>query len=113
MADRRVRRLRSQPTDAESALWRQLRAKQAAGLRFRRQFPIGPYIVDFVCLNRRLAIELDGGQHARQETEDQRRTAWLESQGFAVIRFWNNDVLANPDGVILANLVRLQGPPPT
>jgi very-short-patch-repair endonuclease len=67
--------------------------KQMAGNRFRRQQPIGPYIVDFVCLEKRLVIELDGGQHAEQPEYDAERTAWLESQGFRVMRFWNNQVL--------------------
>ncbi len=90
-------------TDAERALWQKLRDKQLCGLRFRRQAPIGDYITDFACFNPRLIIELDGGQHAQAENlkHDAARTEWLEGQGFQVIRFWNNDVLQNIEGVVL------------
>ena len=70
-------------------------------MRFRHQVPLGPYVVDFVCFEHRLIVEVDGGLHAREAESDARRTAWLEEQGFRVIRFWNNDVLANSDGVVL------------
>lgn len=69
------------------------------GLKFKRQQPIGNYVVDFVCFEKKLVIELDGGQHADQVIQDATRTCWLESQGFEVLRFWNNDVLQNMDGV--------------
>jgi very-short-patch-repair endonuclease len=85
-------------TDAERALWRLLRQRQIRGLRFRRQVPIDHYIVDFACLEARLVIEVDGGQHFESEA-DKRRDAYLHSQGFRVLRLWNNDVLLNPDGV--------------
>ena len=85
-------------TDAERALWRLLRQRQINGLRFRRQVPIDHYIVDFACLEARLVIEVDGGQHFESET-DKRRDAYLHAQGFRVLRLWNNDVLSNPDGV--------------
>jgi very-short-patch-repair endonuclease len=85
-------------TDAERALWRLLRQRQISGLRFRRQVPIDHYIVDFACLEARLVIEVDGGQHFESEA-DKRRDAYLHSQGFRVLRLWNNDVLLNPDGV--------------
>ncbi len=99
----RARQLRHQLTDAEKALWQRLRDKQLSAFRFRRQAPIGDYIVDFACFASRLVIELDGGQHAEmsQQKHDQRRTAWLESQGFRVIRFWNNNVLQNTEGVVI------------
>jgi very-short-patch-repair endonuclease len=73
-------------------------------VRFRQQAPLGPYVVDFFCPERRLVIEVDGGQHATAISADSERTAWLEQRGFRVIRFWNNDVLQNPDGVIAAIL---------
>jgi len=99
----RAQHLRNRSTDAEKALWQRLRDKQISGFRFRRQSPIGDYIVDFACYTPRLVIELDGGQHAQtaQQKHDQRRTTWLESQGFRVIRFWNNDALQNTDGVVM------------
>ncbi len=99
----RARQLRHQLTDAEKALWQRLRNKQLFGFRFRRQASVGDYIVDFACFTPRLIIELDGGQHARvaDQIYNQVRTAWLESEGFRVIRFWNNDVLRNTDGVIV------------
>lgn len=97
----RSRELRKQSTEAEKQLWRYLRRKQFHGLRFRRQFPLGPYFGDFVCLPARLVIELDGSQHIErpQIEHDLRRTAWLRSQNFRVLRFWNIDVFENIDGV--------------
>jgi primosomal protein N' (replication factor Y) len=85
-------------TDAERALWRLLRHRQIKNLRFRRQVPIDHYIADFACLEARLIVEVDGGQHFESET-DRKRDAYLRSQGFRVLRLWNNDVLSNPDGV--------------
>jgi very-short-patch-repair endonuclease len=99
MPSTHARRLRQNPTEAEIRLWSKLRLKQIGGHRFRRQVPIGPYIADFACLERRLVIEVDGGQHSESGTDDV-RTAWLERQGFRVLRFWNNDVLGNTDGVL-------------
>lgn len=99
MANERARALRAEPTEAERKLWDVLRYKRMAGHRFRRQAPIGRYIVDFVCFERKLVIEVDGSQHAVDTERDAARTAWLESQGFRVLRFWNNDVLRNIDGV--------------
>ena len=95
-----ARSMRAQPTDAERRLWSKIRYEQLEGLKFRRQAPIGRYIVDFVCFSNLLIIELDGGQHADQERQDLARTTWLESQGFRVMRFWNNEVLANTEGVL-------------
>jgi very-short-patch-repair endonuclease len=87
-------------TDAELRLWMRLRSEQIDGYRFRRQLPMGPYVVDLVCLKARLVIEVDGGQHAQQSDRDDRRTAWLASRGFKVLRFWDNDVLQQTDGVV-------------
>jgi len=89
----RARALRNNPTDAERAIWRQLRLWQLEGYKFRRQQPLGRFIVDFVCLEKRVVIELDGGQHAEQKEYDTERDAWLRAEGFKVLRFWNNEVL--------------------
>jgi urease accessory protein len=91
--------LRKNQTEAERLLWRQLRSKGLSGRKFRRQQPIGAYIVDFVCLEKMLIIEVDGGQHTENEN-DRRRDAWLQSEGYTVLRFWNNDVLGNLEGVM-------------
>ena len=96
----RSRSLRNNPTDAERKLWRHLSNRQIAGVRFNRQVPIGPYICDFVARTPKLVIELDGGQHALSTDFDARRTAYLERQGYRVLRFWNNDVIENVDGVV-------------
>jgi very-short-patch-repair endonuclease len=101
MPSERARQLRANPTDAEKKLWSLLRLKQVDGHRFRRQVPIAPYVVDFFCPAARLIIEVDGGQHATAMTDDDARTAWLNAQGHRVIRFWNNEILQNPDGVSL------------
>jgi very-short-patch-repair endonuclease len=93
-----ARALRSDMTDAERKLWYRLRAHRLNGTSFRRQVPIGRYIADFVCLQARLIIEVDGGQHGTER--DAKREAWLRGQGFHVLRFWNNDVHANIDGVL-------------
>jgi very-short-patch-repair endonuclease len=85
--------LRKNMTDAEQRLWYHLRAHRFLGAKFKRQKPIGPYIVDFVCMESRLAIELDGGQHAEDTEYDQRRDAWLATNGYTVLRFWNNQVM--------------------
>ena len=95
-----ARGLRRRSTDAERLLWRRLRAKQLGGLKFRRQEPIGGYIVDFVCLEKRVVIELDGSQHSMQRQEDQARDEWFNEQGFRVLRFLDNEVLTNIEGVL-------------
>jgi very-short-patch-repair endonuclease len=95
-------------TDAERVLWRELRRRRL-GARFRRQVPLGPYIADFVSLEHRLVIEVDGGQHAEQESQDERRSALFRSQGYRVLRFWNNEVIGNVDGV-LAQIARSLAP---
>jgi very-short-patch-repair endonuclease len=96
----RPRRLRSEQTDAEKKLWWRLRNRQVAGCKFVRQEPIGPYICDFVCREERLVIEVDGGQHA-DSAADRVRDQWLVSHNYRVMRFWNNDVLSNIDGVLM------------
>ena len=108
----RARELRSNLTDAEKILWRHLRLRQVNGYKFRRQRPVGPYIVDFICLEKKLIVELDGGQHAAQKQYDARRDSWLISHGFDVLRFWNHDVLTNTDSVKEAIFRALNGPPP-
>ena len=92
--------LRSQQTEAEQRLWYHLRAHRFHGLKFKRQKPMGRYIVDFVCIERRLIIELDGSQHSEQMDYDQSRDAWLRSRGYTVLRFWNNDVLQQLENVL-------------
>lgn len=106
--------LRKNQTKAEIKIWRHLKNRALAGFKFRRQCAIGPYIVDFVCFEKMVVIEIDGGQHAEQLKEDARRTAYLKSRGFEVLRFWNNEVLANTDpvlSVILATLVNTPSSP--
>ena len=95
-----LRKLRALQTEAEKKIWSRLRNRQLAGFKFRRQYPIPPYIVDFVCLEARLILEIDGGQHALRQDADERRTAALESRGFQVVRFWNNEVLSTTDAVL-------------
>jgi very-short-patch-repair endonuclease len=107
MPSTRARELRSNPTDAEKHLWSKLRLRQIDGHRFRRQVPIGRDIVDFVCFDRRLIIEVDGGQHDSRIAQDDARTAWLEREGFTVLRFWNNEVLGNIEGVYDAIVAHL------
>ena len=92
--------LRTNQTEAEQRLWYHLRAHRFMDLKFKRQKPMGRYIVDFVCVERRLIIELDGGQHAEQVVYDQHRDAWLRSQGYTVLRFWNNEVMQQLEGVL-------------
>ena len=110
-----AKRLRQNQTDAEKKTWRILRSRTLAGHKFRRQHLIGPYIVDFVCLDARLIIEIDGGQHASTEAaRDARRDAWLKTQGFTILRYWNNDVLTTLTGVLehIADAL-CQSPPPS
>lgn len=103
---------RNQP-DAERKMWRHLKNRALTGFKFRRQCPIGPYIVDFVCFEKMLVVEIDGGQHAIQIQKDARRTEQLESRGFRVIRFWNNEVLANTESVLNTILTALLSSPPS
>jgi len=97
---RMPQQLRNGSTDAERALWRRLKGRQIEDCKFRRQHPFGDYILDFVCLERMVVIELDGSQHADAVGYDARRTRLLEDAGFVVLRFWNNDVFGNMDGVL-------------
>ncbi len=96
----RARALRGALTDAEQRLWYHLRNRRLGGHKFRRQVPFGPYVADFVCMAARLIVEVDGGQHAQRAVEDARRTRYLEDQGYRVVRFWNNEVLGNLEGVL-------------
>ena len=110
----RAKVMRRQPTDAEAMLWRHLRAGRMLGRKFKRQQPLGPYIVDFVCFESGLIIEADGGQHNVQEARDAKRTQWLTSQGYLLLRFWNNDVLVQTDAVMEAIRLAVEHPsPPT
>jgi very-short-patch-repair endonuclease len=97
-----ARLLRRKQTNAEKKLWRNLRSKQFEALKFRRQQPMGTYIVDFVSFEKKLVIELDGGQHNEKEAmeKDNERTMWLEDKGYRVLRFWNNEVMANIEGIL-------------
>ncbi|MCJ7596571.1 MAG: DUF559 domain-containing protein [Desulfobacterales bacterium] len=95
-----VKSLRKRLTDAEKVLWKHLRAKQLQGLKFRRQEPVGKYVVDFVCYQKRIVVEVDGGQHSKESSKDEERDRWFRKQGFKVLRFWNNDVLTNTNGVL-------------
>jgi very-short-patch-repair endonuclease len=112
---RAARRLRRQQTDAERLLWFRLRDRRFGGWKFRRQFPIDRYIVDFFCSDAHLVIELDGGQHAVQTDADAARTKVFEAMGYLVSRFWNNDVMRNIEGVleeIMVALTRSASEPP-
>lgn len=93
-------------------LWRALRGKQLNGQRFRRQHPIGQYIADFSCVEQKVAIELDGGQHQEQFVYDELRSAFLQAQGWRILRFWNSDVVSNPDGVLSVIAENLTVVPP-
>jgi very-short-patch-repair endonuclease len=110
-----ARRLRGDMTDAERKLWRFLRSLSLTGTHFRRQATIGPFFADFACHQQRLIIEVDGGQHneSRYAARDALRTGYLNAHGYRVLRFWNNDVLGNIDGVSEAILAALASMPPT
>ena len=95
-----ARDLRNNATEAERLLWRHLRRRQLDGFKFRRQRPIDPYVCDFVCLEASVVVELDGSQHIAQAAYDANRDAFLRSQGFRILRFWNADVLSQTDSVI-------------
>jgi very-short-patch-repair endonuclease len=110
-----ARRLRRDQTDAERVLWFRLRDRRLGGWKFRRQFPIDRFIVDFFCADAHLIVELDGGQHAMQTEADLQRTKILDAMGYFVLRYWNNDVMRNIDGVIediAATLERHRSEPP-
>lgn len=103
--------MRSEPTPAEHRLWQILRAKRLAGYKFKRQLTIDRYIVDFACLERRLIVEADGGQHAESRA-DARRDSYLSEQGFRVLRFWNDEIFNNEEGVLTVVLDALRTPLP-
>jgi len=102
-----ARKLRREMTEAEKVLWGKLRGHRLAGHHFRRQHPIGRYVADFVCLDARLVVEVDGGQHSESDY-DERRTEWLDSEGFEVLRLWNNEVLRNTEGACLTILEAIE-----
>jgi len=108
----KARTLRSNLTDAEQFLWQRLRLRQLDGHKFRRQRPLGPYIVDFVCLEKKLIVEVDGGQHSDHKVYDEKRDHWLKSQGYRIVRIWNNEVLKNIEGVIEIIQCAADEPPP-
>ena len=107
-----AKKLRSDMTDAERRLWYLLRGHRFGGFKFKRQVPVGPYIVDFACLGRGLVVEVDGGQHA-ESAKDRIRDAWLNNQGLCVLRFWNHDVLGNTAGVLQTIMTTLESPLPS
>jgi len=98
----RARQFRKEQTDAERVLWHKLRNRELGGYKFHRQVTIGPYIVDFFCKSARLVIEVDGGQHAEQDSYDKQRDQYLYEHGYEVVRFWNNEILGNLNGVLEA-----------
>jgi very-short-patch-repair endonuclease len=106
-----ARTMRNRPTDAERRLWAMLRDLRFRPFKFRRQVPIGAFIADFVCYETRLIVEADGGQHC-ESAADARRTAWLESQGYRVLRFWNHEILAQPRDVMDRLYTALNSPSP-
>ena len=109
----RARTLRQSMTEAETRIWQMLRAHRTNGHKFRRQVPIGRYIADFACHEARLVVEIDGGQHDRSSPREAGRSSFLQTQGYRVLRFWNNEVLANPDGVheTIVNALAASPPP--
>ena len=107
----RARHLRRMQTEAEARLWSRLRNRMLGGFKFRRQVPVGPYIADFLCAERMLIVEVDGGQHA-DNSDDLRRTRFLGEKGYRVVRFWNPEVLSNTDGVLEMILIALGEAPP-
>jgi very-short-patch-repair endonuclease len=113
MTKRRARNLRQNMTETETRLWQALRGRRFEGFKFRRQRAIGPYFADFVCLEKGIVIELDGGQHAEHMEYDRERDAYLRRAGYEVLRFWNSDVTENLDGVLQAIDIALHtGPHP-
>jgi very-short-patch-repair endonuclease len=107
-----VRKLRNDQTDAEGKLWYFLRNRQCLGFKFRRQHPIGSYIVDFCCVEKRLVIELDGSQHISERSKDELRTKELNKQGYQVLRFWDNEALKDTERVLERIQLILNAPHP-
>jgi very-short-patch-repair endonuclease len=112
MAKEYARSLRRHMTDAERLLWKQLRNRQMDGWKFRRQHPLGPFTVDFICLEKKIIVEVDGGQHAIQIKEDAERSRFLQEKGYRILRFWNTDVLKGIDSVLEVIYRELSGDPP-
>ena len=108
----RARKLRRNPTDVEKKLWRLLRDRQLLGFKFRRQHPIGKYVADFCCFEKKLIVEVDGGQHAIAANRDEERTLALKREGFRVLRFWNHEILQNIEGVLAVVGAALKAPSP-
>ncbi len=106
-----AKKLRSNSTDTEKYLWKYLRGRQLEGFKFRRQHPIGKYIVDFINLERKIIIEVNGGQHLENK-KDELRDRWLEEQGYKVLRFWDNEVLTNIEGVMESIRKKIYSPSP-
>ena len=106
-----ARKLRRDQTDAEQKLWSRLRRHRMKGVQFRRQYPIGPFFADFVCLETKLIIELDGSQHAEQAERDERRSEFLREAGYTVLRFWNYEVIAEIDHVVQRIVDAIEGLP--
>jgi very-short-patch-repair endonuclease len=108
----RARDLRANQTQVEARLWSKLRARRLGGWKWKRQVPRGPYIVDFLCVDAKLVVELDGGQHADNVAYDERRTAYLETQGLRVLRFWNGEVIERLNDVCASILIACGGETP-
>ena len=97
---KRAKELRKNSTETEIFMWKYLRNRQIEGYKFRKQEPIGKYIADFVCFEKKIIVEVDGGQHALQKEKDEKRDNWLKVQDFTVLRFWDNEVFNNIEGVL-------------
>jgi len=108
-----ARALRRNLTDAERWLWNQLRDRKLAGCKFRRQHPIGPFIGDFVCIEKKLVIEVDGGQHAEDACSDEKRANYLKEEGYQILRFWNNQVFDDGESVLEEIVCRLMEKSPS
>jgi very-short-patch-repair endonuclease len=107
----RAKRLRKNMTEAEKKLWYRIRLGQLEGHQFRKQVPLDPYILDFACLRKRLALEVDGSQHAEISRAEDERNRFLRSEGYVVVRYWNSEVMRNIDGVLLDLLAKLDALP--
>ena len=107
----RARRLRRDMTEAEKKVWYRIRSGQLEGHQFRKQVPLDPYVLDFACLRKRLALEIDGSQHAEISAAEVERNRFLRSKGYSVIRYWNSEVLENIEGVLLDLLAKLNALP--
>lgn len=107
-----ARKLRQQQTPQEVKVWARLRDRKFLGYKFRRQVPLGSYVVDFYCAEKKLVLEIDGGHHMQQQTQDQQRENFLRSQGYQILRFWNSEIEQNLEGVFERILQVLQTPSP-